>query len=383
MAFEGGGAGGGAAPPRATRKKSMAMPRPVPAPAPSRARNLNALAAVAVEAGATRYDLPAPVTVPDKSATMVLVLDKKIPGESIFLFAPDGGVPASVSHPFRVARFTNKTGGLLEKGPLAIFSEGAFLGQGMVDPLPDAATATVPFALERGIVVEQERRDSEEASRLAHIEASALTLERDHVARTTYRLKNGGDKASRVLLKHARMNGARLVTPPAGTEDNLGTGTALVPADAKARATSELVVEERLTVPRNVDRLSDLADEAVTAYLADQRADPKLAVDLRTAWSSRRQLIAASNERQKLMNEQSELARSTEETRNNIKALEKNTAAADLRAKLTDRLGRASARLEEITKRMVEVDLILGEQRVRFQDALRGLKLDVPLGKGA
>ena len=85
----------------------------------------------------TRYDLPAAVTIPDKSATMVMLLDQRVPGEVIALYAPDGGVPESSSHPFRVARFTNKTGGLLERGPLAIFSEGAFVGQGMTDPLPD------------------------------------------------------------------------------------------------------------------------------------------------------------------------------------------------------------------------------------------------------
>ena len=125
-----------------------------------RAKNLSALAAVALQAGATRYDLAGTVTIPDKSATMVMLLDKPIPGEAIALFAPDGGVPDSASHPFRVARFTNKTGGLLERGPLAIFAGGAFLGQGMTDPLPDGATATVPFALERTLAVDTEPRDA-------------------------------------------------------------------------------------------------------------------------------------------------------------------------------------------------------------------------------
>ena len=109
-------------------------------------RNLAALAAIGVQSGTTRYDLPAAVTIPDKSATMVMLLDQRVPGESLALYAPDGGVPESSSHPFRVARFTNKTGGLLERGPLAIFSDGSFVGQGMTDPLPDGATATVPFA---------------------------------------------------------------------------------------------------------------------------------------------------------------------------------------------------------------------------------------------
>ena len=55
---------------------------------------------------------------------MVMLLDRPVPGEALSLFAPDGGVPESSSHPFRVARFTNKTGGLLERGPLAIFDGG-------------------------------------------------------------------------------------------------------------------------------------------------------------------------------------------------------------------------------------------------------------------
>ena len=119
----------------------------------------------ALQAGATRYDFAATVTIPDKSATMVMLLDKRVPGEAIALFAPDGGVPDSASHPFRVARFTNKTGGLLERGPLAIFSDGAFLGQGMTDPLPDGATATVPFALERTLAIDSEARDAARKAR--------------------------------------------------------------------------------------------------------------------------------------------------------------------------------------------------------------------------
>jgi hypothetical protein len=76
--------------------------------------------------------------------------------------------------------------------------------------------------------------------------------------------------------------------------------------------------------------------------------------------------------------EENDLRRATEETRANLKALEKNTAAADLRAKLTARLAEDSTRLDRVQKRTVEVDLSLAEQRVRFTDALRGLKLWLP-----
>src|SRR3974390_3076153 len=86
-------------------------------PALSPPRSLRSLAAVAVEGGTTRYDRRLPVTIPDRSATMVMLLSRRVSGEALFLFAPDGGVPDSVSHPFRVARFTNGADGALERGP--------------------------------------------------------------------------------------------------------------------------------------------------------------------------------------------------------------------------------------------------------------------------
>jgi hypothetical protein len=363
-------------------RRSMAAPAPgMPPPPPprpdysGRARNLSALAAVALQSGATRYDLPAPVTIPDKSATMVMLLDRPIPGEAVSLYAPEGGVPDSASHPFRVARFVNKTGGLLERGPLAIFEQGAFLGQGMTDALPEGATATVPFALERTLAVDKELEQREEGARVYKIEAGALSIARDTVMLTKYRLRNGADRIAKLLLKHPRSAGARLVRPPKGTEDNVGTGSALVPTELGARATKTLTVDERHQHVRNVDWLDPLADEAVRAYMTDPRADAVMVKALGEAWAIRKTLIAAANERAKLGAEEADLKRATDETRLNLKALEKNKAADDLRAKLTARLAGDSARLDQVGKRVIEVDLAIAEQRVRFLDAVRGIKV--------
>ncbi|HEX7664160.1 MAG TPA: hypothetical protein VF407_06615, partial [Polyangiaceae bacterium] len=143
-----GAARNGMAPAPAAEPMQQARPVAPPPPPPPRSisqpRNVSALAAVAVEGGSTRYDLPNAVTIPDRSASMVMLLSQRVSGEAVFLFAPDGGVPDSMSHPFRVARFANGTKGVLERGPIAVFEEGSFLGQGMVDPLPIGASATVP-----------------------------------------------------------------------------------------------------------------------------------------------------------------------------------------------------------------------------------------------
>ncbi|WP_437873270.1 hypothetical protein [Sorangium sp. So ce363] len=362
----------------------QSAPAAAPAPPrmamnPSPPRNMSALAAVAMEAGTTRYDIPFPVDIPDKSATMVLLLARQVPGESIFLFAPDGGVPASSSHPFRVARFTNDTKGLLERGPIAVFENGAFLGQGMVEPLPPGATTTVPFALERGLAVDTTREESAEGARIAKIEGGALEIERDWVTHTKYAVRNGADLAARTLVKHPRLHGTRLHAPPKGTEDNVGTGSALVPIDVPRRGTAVLDVDERRLFRQQIDWLDQLADDAVQGYLKDPRADAAVAKQLGQAWDIRGKLRPAIDERDRILAEQQRLEQQSHELRQNLRAIEKNKTADELRRDLTDRLAKASARLDEITKRVIVLEMQINEQQIRFRDLTNEIKLLAPL----
>jgi hypothetical protein len=342
-------------------------------------RKMSALAAVAVGSGATRYRIPVRLTIPDASATMVLLINQRVPGEAVFLFAPDGGVPDSAAHPFRVARFSNATTGLLERGPIAVFEKGAFLGQGMLDPLPPKATATVPFALERSLAVENEQRNLELGSRIFKIEAGELVVERDSVTRTIYRIKNGSDTNAKLLVRHPRLAAARLYKPPAGTEDNLGAGNALIPIQIQAAGKAELTVEERQPTQERSDWLSPLADDAVKAYLADARADHAIAAALTSAWAQRNALKQVVDTRNELTRTQAELEKSARETRLSLEAIEKNKQAGDLRAKLTARLGDVTSKLDGITKKLVEVNMRASELEVRFRDGIREIRLSTPL----
>lgn len=352
-------------------------PPPPPPPKTQAPRNLRSLAAVAVESGATRYDIPQPVTVPDRSATMVLLLSRKVPGEALFLFAPDGGVPDSSTHPFRVARFVNQTPGVLEKGPIAVFEKESFLGQGMLDPLPAGATATVPFALERGLAIDKEQTHDELGERVGKIENGYLTIERDSVQKTKYRIRNGGDQTAKVMIRHPRMSGWRLFEPPPGTEDNVGTGAALVPTTVAPGKNGELVVDERTVTRRYEDWFTVLADHAVENYLKDPRADATAKAKLTTAWAVRKEIVTRLDARGGLAQEESSLRQQQDETRANLKAIEKNKTADTLRAQLTKRLSDTSSRLDEVGKRLVEIDSKLAELRIQFKEAIRDLKVEV------
>jgi hypothetical protein len=342
---------------------------------PSQPRTVSSLAAVAVQGGTTRYDIPNSITVPDKNATMVLLLARRVPGEAIYLFAPDDGVPDSTSHPFHVVRFENVTGGVLERGPIAVFQDGSFLGQGLLDPLASSAFATVKFALERALGVDAHTKSDVQGTRLSKIENGNLWLEHDLVVKTTYEIQNGSDLAVKLLVKHPRRGGSRLYQPPAGTEDNVGTGSALVPTELAAHAKKELVVDERSAEPEYADWFGIAADKAVKAYLADSRADARVAQQLTALWPLRGQIVAKQDQRNKLTGELSQLQSEAYQKRADLKAIEKNKQADALRKSLTARLGVISSREEVLTAQNITLGQDLSELQVKWREGIAAIHL--------
>jgi len=355
----------------AAAAEAWAPPPPPPVVVPSGPRDVRSLAAITAQGGAAKYDLPNELNIPDKSATMVMIVSRPVPGEALYLYAPSGGVGESDSHPFRVARFANSTAGLLERGPIAVFEDGSFLGQGVVDPLPAGATATVPFALERSIAVDVDRKWDELGERVSKIENGELTVERDQVRTTRYRVRNGGDKPAKLLVKHPRESGSHLFAPPKGTEDNVGTGSALVPTTVAPQATVELIVDERTPTPRQTDWFSALADAAVKALLGDPKTPADVVSKLTAAWKVRAEVVDKLESLTKVSASEGALLQSAEETRRNLRAIEKNRVADALRQTLTQRLTETSLKIDVLTKQKVELEAKLAELRIRFKESLR------------
>jgi hypothetical protein len=342
---------------------------------PSKTRNVHSLAAVAAQGGNTRYDIPNTITISDKNATMVMLLDQKVHGEAIYLFAPDDGVPDSSSHPFHVVRFQNDTTGVLERGPIAVFQQGSFLGQGLLDPLPTAGWATVPFALERAIGVDSTQKGDTQGTRVSKIDNGNLWLEHDLVLKTTYALQNGGELEAKILVKHPRRSGARLYLPPTGTEDNVATGTALVPITVPAHGHQELVVDERQAQPEYADWFGIAADKAVKAYVSDPRADAKLVGQLNALWPLRGQIVSRQDQRNKIQGELGQLHSEAYQKRADLKAIEKNVAAAALRRTLTARLAAIGTREDALTAQNITVGQDLSDLLVRWREGVAAMHL--------
>ena len=66
--------------------------------------------------GLFRYDVPGRVTVPDRSSTLVSLVNRTIDGEDLLIYRPDAG-GAARHYPYRAVRFKNDTGYMLQRRP--------------------------------------------------------------------------------------------------------------------------------------------------------------------------------------------------------------------------------------------------------------------------
>jgi hypothetical protein len=366
---------------RAANKK-LAMPAaPAPAQAPRATfgaaaleRSVGSQAKAQVLSGSvTRYELDHPVTIPEGGSTMVAIVSSRVNGEKAHLFAPEAGVPLSAQHPFSVARLTNGTGAVLEKGPISVLSENGFLGQGVIDTLPKDANAFVPFALDKALVVETSEQYDQQQGALVRIQRGIVTVQRFSQRTTRYRVRNGDDEASKLYVRHPRWGEAELVKPPEGTE--LAPQRALVPVAVPAKGNAELAVVERTPVQTDFSFMDQPAADAVAVFLTGPALEAATSDKLKQALALRDELLKLDGQIVALEREQGELANGAEETRDNLKAIEKVKTASDLRSRLLARLKQWDARLSELTKQLVEARTKKSELEVRLNEALEGVSL--------
>ena len=332
--------GGGGGPGYPTVPASGTAPLPPPPPPPPQGltaggaqASLALLALGSQEGGITTYEAVAPVTVRDEASTLVAIFNESVEASDTLLYRPDPGVPVSTQHPFRVIRFTNQAGVTLERGPVAIFGKETFLGQGLLEPLPTGATTSIPYAVERAVVVSVENGSDIEEANLVKVSHGAITVRRYSVRKTKYVVQNLSDRPGKLFIQHSRWSGWELRNLPEGSEE-VDTLTVIVPVELGAQAKTEIEVLERSPTIQEVLILTDVGRDAVRLYLSGPAVDD--ARDRRCAgrWASER--MAGSFGHRRFTDERNQVAGDVRDAEQPVR--HRGIARGRLRTRLTNRL---------------------------------------------
>ncbi len=292
-----------------------------------------------------QYDVTAPVTVRRGGSVMAPILSARLPYRRELLFN-ERKLPG---HPVAAIRFDNRSGLVLERGPVTVHEDGAYRGEAMVPFVKDGDDVYLAFAVELGIRVTTSTDHVVETVGLSIADAY-LSLRQATLLRLTYRVENTTATAREVTLEHpitarAELNTAVTREPDARTAEFYRWTVA-----CPGRATVTFLVEERLYNWQTY-RLLDYSYDALQEYLSRKWLDAATMAQLARLFEERAAIARNERELADLVAERDEVYKREEQLRRNMAALGASGDEGALRARIVTQLQASEDRLDAIDAR--------------------------------
>ena len=342
-------------------------------------RSTLAKARATAVSGLTRFDLSAKVTVPEGTSTMVAIVNHPVDAEETFLFKPGGAGSGYEANPYRVVRFRNTTPFALESGPISIYAGGSFVGEGLSEVVGTGTSATIPFAVETGILVSSKTERTGDEMRLLRIVRGVLEVESYARTATTWTAKSQTKRDGfKVLIRHPKAGwNYALVTRPTDTED-LVDGYLIPISVPNGRREASIEVVEQTPSKLQISIWDTRSVKLLDTLLATGNLTPSARARLEPIVKLRQEIGRIDTQMDGMRRQRVELDQRASETRRSLEAIKKDPAAGALRAKLNKRLEEFTAEADRLGREVVELESKRLEKKIELEDLLQNLDLRTP-----
>jgi hypothetical protein len=305
---------------------------------------------------------------------MVNVLSSAVHAEPVYLFDPISA-RGSKRFAFRAVLFENPTAYTLDPGPVTVYAEGQFLGEGLSDPIQPKSRAFVPFSLDRKVLVDEKDGTRESIDRLVTAERGVLTTEARRYRTTELELVNRGESAVIVYVRHAVADGYSLELPHDGVEKF--RDAYLIPVKLAANSSASLKIEEATPIKKTVDIRTDGGVSELKLFLESNaaRLEPGTRAGLEQVVELHRRM-AELEEKRETAELQSETYRERiDELNEQLVSLRRVAQAQALSHNLAQKMDDMSQKLQKLTLAVADIDGQILAQRVTLEDRLAELTL--------
>jgi hypothetical protein len=313
------------------------------------------------------------MTVPRGTSAMISILSGKTDGQVVYLYDPETA-RGNAQFPFKSLRFTNPTDSVLESGPVSVFGDGRFVGEGLAEPIPARAVAFVPFALDRQILVEKKQDEKDAIARILTVQRGVFSTEVQHKKVTTFTVQSRLGEPSTVYVRHTVPAGYTLGASPPHAE-KIGQAV-LFRLDLKAGEKRDVVIEEHTPVFKTTDIRTPHGLEQIKAYVSQGAAKAGLQEKLTEIVKLNQDLAKIEEHIATLREQQTEYRTRMDELHMQIVTLKAVKSAGPLMTNLEKKLAEISDKVSKAA-----IDVVAQEEkkmvaRIRLQDAVAELSLE-------
>lgn len=322
--------------------------------------------------GTSHFETKTPMNVPRGSSAMVSVINAETEGEVVYFYDPES-TRGNASYAFRSLRLRNPSDSTLESGPVTVFGEGRFIGEGLSEPIPARATAFVPFALDRQVFVETKEAERDHVSRILSVQRGVCSTEVKHTRRKVIVLHNRTSEKAAVYIRHNVRQGYALTKGPSKPE-RLGVSH-VFKAEVAPGARVEVEIEESTPVYKTVDLRSPSDFSLVMAHVAEPEADPKLKKTLTELARLRAEMTTLEEQQATTREQMDEYRARMNELHGQLVTLKAVKTAGPLMQNLERKMAEVSDKLAKGTTALVGLQEKHMLAKIRFQNELAELSL--------
>lgn len=328
--------------------------------------------------GESHFTNPTPMTVEKGASAMVSMMRKETDGEVVYLYDAESE-RGNATFAFRAVRFTNPTDSTLETGPVTVYGNERFIGEGLTEPIPPKASAVVPYALDRQIVVERNDGEENKLSRLVTLQRGILTAEVQHIRTKKMAITNRLRTEATVYIRHTVNKGWTLLKAPNAFE-RIGDAH-LFAIKLKAGEVQHIEIAEATPMQRTLDLNADVTLDMMKVYVEMPDGTPELKEQLRKLLAIHKELVDLTGHSTSLRRRLGDYKDRMDDLHAQILTLQAVKTGSDLMSHLKSKMRDISDRVQKTTISLVDQEEKIMLARVRFQDSLAELTLPDAMGK--
>ncbi len=313
------------------------------------------------------------MTIKAGSSAMVAMVHGETTGGVVYLYDPVSA-RGHARFAFKAIRLDNPTDDTLEPGPVTVYGDGRFIGEGVTEPVPPRAVAVVPFALDKQVVVERTGEDTDRIAKLVTVERGVATAQVQHRRETDFEITSRLPAATTVFLRHRLNDGWTLLDHPQKFQrlgDSYLFEVALGPHETK-----HVAIREATPVERTFDLGSDAALAMMKIYVDEPDASPRLKRQIDKLLATHRKVADLSERIATVRDQLVEYRSRSGELHAQLVTLKAVRTAGSLMATLRTKLAEMSNRTQKATIELVDLQEKLMLTRVELADQLASLELE-------
>ncbi len=323
--------------------------------------------------GESHFMADRPMTVRAGSSAMVAMVHGETTGGVVYLYDPISE-RGDQRFAFKSVRLDNPTSDTLEPGPVTVYGDGRFIGEGITEPVPPKASVVVPFALDKQIVVSTTGSEEDRIAKLVTLQRGILTAEVQHRRHTKFTITSRLAIPAKVYLRHRLAEGWTLTEAP--SKFTKVGDSQLFEVDLPAHETAYVSISEATPVTRTFELSSEDALGMMRVFIDEPEASPKLKAQITALLATHRSAADLVDKIATVRDQLGEYRSRAGELHAQLVTLKVVRTGGDLMAQLRTKLNETSDQIQKLTISLVDTQEQLLLARVKFGNQLAELRVE-------